>query len=155
MQLWFDFLSGYDLQIQIIIQIMTCDLKIKKTNQFKCDCDFDLQYCDLYRGLACSIPLWPLRRVWMAGTKHMTCSIRASSFSRLPRIATSSPGGGVAAAAAVGNPSHCVCCGADKGLFRHLHRHNSRPLTMICSLAASPPRPTQSTQKCQPAPIRL
>ena len=52
MQLWFDFLSGYDLQIQIIIQIMTCDLKIKKTNQFKCDCDFDLQYCDLFQGLA-------------------------------------------------------------------------------------------------------
>ena len=51
MQLWFDFLSGYDLQIQIILQIMKCDLKIKKTNQFKCDCDFDLQYCDLFQGL--------------------------------------------------------------------------------------------------------
>ena len=47
----FDFLSGDDLQIQIILQIMKCDLKIKKTNQFKCDCDFDLQYCDLFQGL--------------------------------------------------------------------------------------------------------
>ena len=45
------FLSGYDLQIQIILQIMKCDLGIKKTNQFKCDCDFDLQYCDLFQGL--------------------------------------------------------------------------------------------------------
>ena len=51
MQFWFDFLSGDDLQIQIILQIMKCDLKIKKTNQFKCDCDFDLQYCDLFQGL--------------------------------------------------------------------------------------------------------
>ena len=30
---------------------MICDLKINKTNQFKYDCDFDLQYCDLFRGL--------------------------------------------------------------------------------------------------------
>ena len=45
------FLSCDDLQIQIILQIMKCDLKIKNTNQFKCDCDFDLQYCDLFRGL--------------------------------------------------------------------------------------------------------